>query len=228
VGTYKTEGIILRKRKFGEADEIVTVFSKHRGKLKMIAKGVRKSTSRKRGNLELSNRCSLFLAEGKNLDLVTEVEVISSFSSLKKDLVKSVYCFQILEMVERLTVEEEAHRDIFELIVQTLDLLNSTTFDHAWGTADLVVIRFTIQLLHSLGFWNDEEVGGKYRISAIDLTRLKKLQVLSLPQIVKLDAKQEDQKRIRAFLNSYVREVAEHQMNSFQLLQQVEEKTLKI
>ena len=62
---FKTEGIILRRRDFGEADRILTVFSLHRGKISVIAKGVRRITSRRAGNVELLNRVQMFLYPGK-------------------------------------------------------------------------------------------------------------------------------------------------------------------
>ncbi|OGB80350.1 DNA repair protein RecO, partial [candidate division CPR3 bacterium GWE2_35_7] len=91
VATYKTEGIILKKQKIQEADYIITIFSKHYGKIRAVAKGARRIISRKSGSLELLNWCSFFLAEGRNLDLISEVELKKTFQSLKEDLHKSIY-----------------------------------------------------------------------------------------------------------------------------------------
>ncbi|KKR32290.1 MAG: repair protein RecO protein, partial [Candidatus Gottesmanbacteria bacterium GW2011_GWC2_39_8] len=84
--TYKTEGIILRRINFGEADRLITIFSKHYGKQKVLGKGVRKIKSRRAPHLELFNRSVIFLHRGKNFDIITEAQTINSFSDLRKDL----------------------------------------------------------------------------------------------------------------------------------------------
>lgn len=86
--TYKTEGIILKRINLGEADKIITLYSRHYGKIRCIAKGIRNITSRKGGNLELFNRVAIFLAKGKNLDIITEVQLLDSFSGFRQDLKK--------------------------------------------------------------------------------------------------------------------------------------------
>jgi len=149
VSSYKTEGIILKRINYGEADRILTIYTKHYGKIKAIAKGVRKITSRKGGNLELFNHCVLFLAEGKNLDILTEAQVINSFSRLSKDLEKTAAAFYLVELVDQLTPERQANRQVFDLLVQTLNQLSECQ-------TDKLIANFEIKLLRLLGFWSDK------------------------------------------------------------------------
>ena len=79
--SFKTEGIILKRMNYGEADRILTIYTLHHGKIRAMAKGVRKLQSRKAGSLELFNHSVLFLIKGKNLDLVTEAQTIDLFKS---------------------------------------------------------------------------------------------------------------------------------------------------
>jgi len=120
----------------------LTIYTKHYGKIKAIAKGVRKITSRKGGNLELFNHCVLFLAEGKNLDIVTEAQVINSFSHLRSDLGKTADAFYIVELVDKLTPEGQGNRAVFDLLIDALRNLDIRSFE--------------IDLLRVLGFWSDK------------------------------------------------------------------------
>lgn len=80
---YRDEVTILKSRNLGEFDKLLTFFGKRRGKFRVIAKGVRKISSRKRGHLETFNLCRVSCAEGKNLDIVVEAESLFSLDSEK-------------------------------------------------------------------------------------------------------------------------------------------------
>ena len=79
---YRDDAIVLRTHKLGEADRIVTMLTKNHGKVRAVAKGVRKMTSKKAGHLEPFCRCSLLLAQGRDLDVVSQVETIEAFALL--------------------------------------------------------------------------------------------------------------------------------------------------
>ena len=149
MSTYKTEGVILKRSNYGEADRILTIYTKHYGKIRAIAKGVRKITSRKGGNLELFNHCVLFLAKGRNLDIITEVQVVNSFSRLSPDLEKTAGAFYLVELVDQLTPDGQVNRRVFDLLVSTLAKLSDC--QTAQLTAD-----FEVNLLRLLGFWSDK------------------------------------------------------------------------
>ncbi|MDP2948050.1 MAG: DNA repair protein RecO, partial [Chloroflexota bacterium] len=73
---YKTEAIVLRQRKLGEADKIVTLYTPNYGKLDAVAKGVRRPKSRLGGHLEVLTHVMVMLAQGRNLDVVTQAQAI--------------------------------------------------------------------------------------------------------------------------------------------------------
>ena len=92
---YKTEAIVLRQRKLGEADKIVTLFSPQKGKIDAVAKGVRKTRSRISGHVEPLTFGSYLLAEGRDLDIVTQAETVEAFPGLRADLERlgrGLYC----------------------------------------------------------------------------------------------------------------------------------------
>ena len=122
--TYKTEGIIIKRINFGEADRILTIFTKHYGKIKAIAKGIRKIKSRRAPHLELFNQTVLFLYKGKNLDIITEAQLVDSFSTLRKNLRKVAFAFGVCELVDQLTREGQKQLKAYELLKACLNDLN--------------------------------------------------------------------------------------------------------
>jgi len=170
VKTYKTEGIILKRLDFGEADRILTLFTKHYGKIKIIAKGVRKTTSRKGPSLELFNQVVIFVARGKSLDIVTETEAINSFPALRKDLKKIGLAYQVCELVDKLTAERAENKEVFDLLK---DFLSSFSFTSTSNLEPQTSNDFALSLLQLLGFWpKDKPIGdtdlGRYVESLIE------------------------------------------------------------
>ena len=142
---FKTEGIILKRRDFGEADRILTVFSLHRGKITVLAKGVRRITSRRGGNVELLNRVQMFLYPGKNFLILTEAISLDTFQKLKEDLILSTYAFHILELVNKLTAENQENRDLYSHLVEVLKRLSRKP-------RQILIRAFEVKILSNLGF----------------------------------------------------------------------------
>ena len=84
--TYRTEAIVMRRKDIGEADRILTLLTPGRGKLRAIAKGIRKPRSRKAGHLELFTRSKLLLASGRDLDIITQAEVVDAYRPVRATL----------------------------------------------------------------------------------------------------------------------------------------------
>src|ERR671917_366457 len=81
---YPTEAIVLRRSDFSEADRLLTLYTPRYGKRRVIAKGVRKTTSRLAGHIELFTRVQLLLAEGRNLDIVTQAQSIDGYRAFRE------------------------------------------------------------------------------------------------------------------------------------------------
>lgn len=105
---YRDEAIVLRTHKLGEADRIVTLLSRHHGRVRAVAKGVRKTSSRWGSRLEPFTHVDLQFAEGRTLDTVTQAETLTSFrSTLGLDYDKYCAGTVMLETAERLVTEEK-------------------------------------------------------------------------------------------------------------------------
>src|SRR3989338_10556742 len=117
-----TEGLRLKMSNFGEADRVITVLTDRFGKISVVAKGVRRITSRRSGNVELLNRVKLHLFKAKNYTL-TEAESIETFAKIKENLTLSTTAFHVIELVDRLTREEQKNIQIYSLTVSILQIL---------------------------------------------------------------------------------------------------------
>ncbi|MEW6034867.1 MAG: DNA repair protein RecO [Chloroflexota bacterium] len=144
--TYRTEAIVLRRTEFGEADRIVTFYTPGHGKLRALAKGVRRPKSKLSGYVELFTHSSLLMAHGRNLDVVTQGEVLHTFLPLKSDLHRSGCAFYVVELVSRSTVEHMENHPLFDLLLMTLDHLCHTE------DTELLLRYFEVNLLQCLGY----------------------------------------------------------------------------
>lgn len=149
MNTYKTQGVVLKRTNFGEADRLITFYTRLQGKVKVIAKGVRKLSSRKRGSLEIFNLVEFLAVKGKGIDLITEVETLKSFHEWRRNLKKIAVAYEFCEMVDRLTAEEAEQEEVFDLLVNYLDRL-STVSEAQLGE---LMEGFGQELLVMLGFW---------------------------------------------------------------------------
>ncbi|MGB9792281.1 MAG: DNA repair protein RecO [Thermacetogeniaceae bacterium] len=145
MGIYKAEAVVLRSRVYGEADRILSLFTKEWGKISAIAKGVRKPTSRLRGAVQLFSHTHLVLYKGKTLDTITQGEAAEDFSFLQGDLERLAAASYCAELVERLTFENQPLPKLFWLLLKALRTLR-------WGDPALIVRVFEAQLSVILGY----------------------------------------------------------------------------
>lgn len=121
---YRVSAIVLKRRDQGEADRLLTVFTRDRGKLTLLAKGVRRPASRKAGHIEPFTVVDLLVAKGKSLDLVTQAETTVAHRALREDLWRSTWAYYVAELADAFTVDEDPQALLFELVAETLDRLN--------------------------------------------------------------------------------------------------------
>ena len=200
---FKAEGIILKRRDFGEADRILTVFTLQRGKLLVIAKGVRRITSRRAGNVELLNRVSMFLYPGKRFWNLTEATSIDTYQKLKEDLTLSTYAFHILELTDRLTVEDQENRIFYNELVEVLERLSK-------NPRQILVRAFEARILANLGFVSFEK--GEL---------LGDLVTKTWDGIEKLKINQKEAIELERTLRYYVERVIEGKLKSRQFLKKL-------
>lgn len=120
---YREEGIVIRTYKLGEADRIVVFLTKGRGKVRAVAKGVRKSGSRFGARLEAPSHVALQLYEGRELDTITQAESIDHFRTIREDLDSIAHASAMLEAVDHMSQEGEANPQLFTMLLGALRTL---------------------------------------------------------------------------------------------------------
>jgi DNA repair protein RecO (recombination protein O) len=123
---YRDRGIILRSIRLGETDRIITFFGEQSGKVRAVAKGVRKSSSKFGGKLEPLSEVALQLHRGRDLDVVTQVETIQSHRALREDLDLLTRAAIMLESVDRLSIDRTPDGALAQLISKALIALEES------------------------------------------------------------------------------------------------------
>lgn len=122
--SFRTPAIILKRRDFGEADRLLTVITPQHGKLDVIAKGARKPGSSKTGHVELFTCADMLISRGREIDVLTQVEMIEPYLEIREELQRGAYANYSVELLDRFTATgEENLSKLFLLLNETLHRL---------------------------------------------------------------------------------------------------------
>jgi DNA repair protein RecO (recombination protein O) len=145
--SFRLEAVVLRHADWGEADRLLNLYSRERGKVRAVAKGARRIKSRKAGHLEPFTRVVLQLAKGRDLPIVTQAEAQDTYLPLRENLILTSYASYVVELLDRFTYEEESgNYSVYHLLVETLGRLAASA--DPWT----VLRYYEIHLLDFLGF----------------------------------------------------------------------------
>ena len=146
VRSIRAEAIVLRHSEMGEADRLLWLYTRQRGKVRALAKGVRKIRSRKAGHLEPFTCVRLQLARGRNFLIITQAETIDAYLSVREDLTRLGYAYYAVELLDRFTYDEDENRGLYQLLADTLSRLNTEP-------DPLIPVRYyEIRILDLLGY----------------------------------------------------------------------------
>lgn len=137
----------MARRNFGEADRILVLYAKDHGKISLIAKGVRKPKSRKRGHIEVFNKIKFQAVKTGSIDLVTEVETIDQFEDIRSNLKKISMAYYLSEVIGRVTHDGEKNLELYEILDNYLNRLSSSS------SLSKLRMEFLEEILIVLGFW---------------------------------------------------------------------------
>jgi len=143
--SYKVEALVLRRTRWGEADLLLTLFTPNLGKLRAVARGAARPTSKLGGHLDMLTRTSLLLVQGSGLDVVTQAHTIHSFLPLRHRLETISQGIYLAELVNRFLPERLEQPAVYSLLLQALHRL-------AVAEAEAVARHFEAQLLGLLGY----------------------------------------------------------------------------
>lgn len=247
MGVYKAEAIVLRSQKLNEADNLITLFSREHGKLRVVAKGVRKPASRKRAGVQLFTHGDFLLYHGRSLDHITQCESRTSFHRLVGNLDLFAYATYFVELVDGLLAENQPQEEVYLLLLTCLHLLEVSD-------PELLTRAFEIRLINLLGY--QPQLGecvqcgqslpfGEVRFSAAlggilcpscrgqdqfasrcslgALAALQQLQRLDLRRLTVLKLNQDIRRELDKMLRVFLGYRLEKKVKSWEFLQQVSE-----
>jgi DNA repair protein RecO (recombination protein O) len=166
---FRVQAIILKRTDYGEADRLLTLYTPDLGKLRAIAKGARKPSSRKSGHVELFTHSALLIAKGRHLDIVTQADTLDAFAPLRANLDRLGFAYYLAELVDQFSVEGDSasrgefhasadpdgapmdtaveNQPLFDLLLHSLQWLGEEATDPA-----LLARYFELRLLQYVGY----------------------------------------------------------------------------
>lgn len=143
---YRAEALVLRRSDFGEADRLLTLLTRDQGKVRALAKGARRPTSRHSGNLELFVHVQLLLARGRDLDVVTQSQLLHPYRRVREDLLSASHAYYFAEVVDAFVEPGDPSPGAFDLLREALTALDEGR------RPTLLAAHFLLRLLDVLGF----------------------------------------------------------------------------
>ncbi|MFH0937021.1 MAG: DNA repair protein RecO [Candidatus Daviesbacteria bacterium] len=210
MAVFSTEGIIVKRSNFGEADRILTIITPYKGKITVIAKGVRRITSRRGGNVEVLNKVKLQIFKGSGMSILTEAESIETFPKIKSDLTLLSYGSHLAELSERFLPEEQPNPAAYQLLAAALDLLEK-------NPRQVFIRAYEVKLLTTLGFWSLNQIQAKEDVKEI----LKSLEAKSWGEISKIELNQNQALELEKILRYYIEKVLESSLRSSKVMKEL-------
>lgn len=202
MSSFTLEAIILKRANFGEADRMLTVLTKNLGKISVIARGVRKITSRRAGNIELLNVVKIGLFKGKGYTL-TEAQSLKTFPRIKSNLVVSTCAFHILELINKLLPENDPNPAVYDLTKRVLEEFED-------NPRQIILRGFEVKLLKLTGFWGKGKVSANGRL----LQLLEDLESKEIEEIASFEIKEDEAIALERLLRYYLESVLESKLKS--------------
>lgn len=143
----KDSGFVIKRVNVGECDRFVTLYSRDNGKIELLAKGVRKISSRRSSHIELLNHIRFQAVKGRKNFILTDTELLQTYDESKKNIDEVGRLFLICELVEKLCPLLQNNSDIYALIHHSL--LNKEE-----KPPEEISFQFEVELLSLLGFWD--------------------------------------------------------------------------
>jgi DNA repair protein RecO (recombination protein O) len=173
-GLYRDEGVVLRAIKLGEADRIVTIFTQGHGKIRAVAKGIRKTTSKFGARLEPMSRVALQCYKGRELDIVTQAESLDSNRALREEYALLTRSVPMLEAVDQVAQDREPNPPMYRMLTGALHTLATTrnplvTPAFFWKLLSLEGFHPLLDGCARCGEEPDGEAGGDHELIAFDL-----------------------------------------------------------
>lgn len=163
---HHTHGFILSSRNRGEANKMLTIYTREMGLVRAVAQGVRLHKSKLRFTLQDFSYVNVDLVRGKEFWRVTSAKHISSFAFARKETDSILMIARISKLIERLCDGEESNKEIFDDYIQALYLLDDENISRESRQA--LELHLVLRIMNSLGYIGDSEILSKYLSSSFN------------------------------------------------------------
>lgn len=143
----KLKGLVLREANAGEADKIITVLTKEKGKKVISAKGARRPRSPYIAGTQQFSYCDFVVYDNKNIANLNQLEIIETFHNIRNNLFKLSYGAYFMELLENISIEDVPSEEILKLTLKTLQILNRTEYNFK-----LLRITYEMRIMRLIGY----------------------------------------------------------------------------
>ncbi|HET9659593.1 MAG TPA: DNA repair protein RecO [Thermomicrobiales bacterium] len=245
---YRTEAIVLSRFDLGETDRIFTLLTRDRGKIRAVAKGARKPTSKLAPSLEYFTRSRMILSRGRDLDIITSVEVLERPDNLGERIDAFSHACHLAEVTNKLVPEEQDVPDIYRLLSAALSELDGSgspwLLARWYEMALLALTGYRLDLYHCANCGNDLQAepnvlgirsGGivcpdcraidpNGRVMSINAQKiLRSLDRNGMSELRRISVEPVLAGEIEATLSVYIRSIAEREFSSLKVLREIRE-----
>lgn len=169
---YHTHGFVLSSRNIGEANKILTIYTREIGLVRAVAQGIRLHKSKLRFTLQDLSYVNVDFVRGKDLWRVTSAKHISSFPIARNNTASLIFMMRVTKLIERLC-GEISNEDIFDDFVQALYLLDDENI--SYQSREALELHVVLRLMNSLGYIGDSDILSKYLCSSFDQSKTESL-----------------------------------------------------
>lgn len=170
---YHTHGFILSSKNTGEANKMLTIYTREMGLVRALAQGVRLHKSKLRFTLQDFSYVNVDLVQGKELWRVTSAKHISSFPLARSGAFSLVLMTRVSKLIERLCTGESPNENIFDDFIQALYLLDDENISSS--SQEALELHLILRIMNSLGYIGDSAILSKYLSSSFDYSKTKSL-----------------------------------------------------
>ncbi len=170
---YHTHGFILSSRNMGEANKMLTIYTREMGLVRAFAQGVRFHKSKLRFTLQDFSYVNIDLVRGRELWRVTSARHISSFPLARSNILALILMTRVSKLLERLCTGESPNENIFDDFIQALYLLDSD--DISSSSREALELHLVLRIMNSLGYICDSDILSKYLCSSFDCDKTEML-----------------------------------------------------
>jgi recombinational DNA repair protein (RecF pathway) len=180
------------------------------GKISIVARGVRRITSRRAGNVEILNRVQMGLFKGKNYTL-TEAQSLETFEGIKSQLTLSTIAFHLIELADKLLLEDQPNPAAYGLLLTALRFLEV-------NPRQIFVRAYEIKMMSLAGFWSVDRL---HEVEEEMRNLLTQLETLTFNQIAEIDLTEKQAIELEHILRFYLEETIESSLKSLQVMKQL-------